>query len=67
MFIPIDKSSNSNGGFAFVRFATLREAEKAVKLAEGKHVKWAVLEHILYELLPKDFYKIKKIKFFYEV
>ena len=36
MFIPKDKRDNSNRGFAFVRFATIREAERAVAMAEGR-------------------------------
>lgn len=36
VFIPIDKRSTSNRGFAFVRFASLWEAENAVELAEGR-------------------------------
>ena len=36
VFIPKDRRDNSNRGFAFVRFATLREAEKAVQIAEGR-------------------------------
>ena len=36
MFIPIEKRNNNKRGFAFVRFATLREAEKAIELAEGR-------------------------------
>ena len=36
VFIPKDKRNNSTRGFAFVRFATLREAEKAVGIAEGR-------------------------------
>lgn len=36
MFIPIDKRSNSRRGFTFVRCQTLREAEKAKELAEGR-------------------------------
>lgn len=36
VFIPEDKRNKCNRGFAFVRFATLREAEKAVELAKGR-------------------------------
>ena len=36
MFIPKEKRSNSNRGFSSVRFATLREAEKAVELTKGR-------------------------------
>lgn len=36
VFIPTEKRSNSGKSFAFVRFATLGEAEKAVELAEGR-------------------------------
>lgn len=35
VFIPTDNSSSSNRGFAFIRFATLKEAEKAEELVEG--------------------------------
>jgi RNA recognition motif-containing protein len=35
VFIPIDKRSNSKRGFAFIRFQTLREAEKAIELVDG--------------------------------
>eukprot|EP00268_Persea_americana_P010845 TRINITY_DN14439_c0_g1_i14.p1 TRINITY_DN14439_c0_g1~~TRINITY_DN14439_c0_g1_i14.p1 ORF type:complete len:147 (+),score=27.06 TRINITY_DN14439_c0_g1_i14:267-707(+) len=36
MFIPVDKRSNRNRGFAFVRFATFKEAEKVVQLAKRR-------------------------------
>ena len=36
VFIHIDKRSNSRRGFAFVRFQTLKEAEKAIEPAEGR-------------------------------
>lgn len=36
VFIPVDQRCQRNRGFAFVRFATLREAEKAVEIAEGR-------------------------------
>ena len=36
VFIPKDKRDNSNRGFAFVRFATLKKAETAAEMAEGK-------------------------------
>ena len=37
VFIPVDKRSNSSRGFALIRFANLREAEKAVEIAEGRY------------------------------
>ena len=36
VFIPKEKRNSNHRGFAFVRFATLREEEKAVELAEGR-------------------------------
>lgn len=36
VFIPTEKRSNNGKGFTFVRFATLKEAEKAIELAEGR-------------------------------
>ena len=36
VFTPVDQRCQSNRGFAFVRFVTLREAEKAVEMAEGR-------------------------------
>ena len=35
-FIPIDKNSGKKRGFAFVRFGSIQEAEKAVELARGR-------------------------------
>lgn len=35
-FIPTDKSSGKRRNFAFVRFKTEGEAERAVKLLDGK-------------------------------
>lgn len=36
VFIPIDVRSNNNEGFVFVKFATLKKAKKAIKLANGR-------------------------------
>eukprot|EP00268_Persea_americana_P030482 TRINITY_DN29470_c3_g1_i1.p1 TRINITY_DN29470_c3_g1~~TRINITY_DN29470_c3_g1_i1.p1 ORF type:complete len:162 (+),score=33.06 TRINITY_DN29470_c3_g1_i1:191-676(+) len=36
VFIPKERRDNSNRGFTFVRFATLRDAEKAVEIADGR-------------------------------
>lgn len=36
VFIPVDQSSRNNRGFAFVRFATKKDAENAVELALGR-------------------------------
>ena len=33
VFIPMDQRFQCNRGFVFVRFTTLREVEKAVKIA----------------------------------
>ena len=35
-FIPVDIRSNSNRGFTFIKFVNLREAVKAVEIAEGR-------------------------------
>lgn len=36
VFLPRDRSSGNTRGFTFVRFATCKEAEKAIEMAEGK-------------------------------
>lgn len=36
IYLPKVRSSRDTRGFAFVRFATCREAEKAIELAEGR-------------------------------
>lgn len=36
VFIPVEQGTRKNMGFVFVRFATNREAEKAMDLAMGR-------------------------------
>eukprot|EP00268_Persea_americana_P002364 TRINITY_DN10711_c0_g1_i1.p1 TRINITY_DN10711_c0_g1~~TRINITY_DN10711_c0_g1_i1.p1 ORF type:complete len:119 (-),score=12.54 TRINITY_DN10711_c0_g1_i1:62-418(-) len=40
VFIPMDRMRNEIRGFAFVRFATRKEAESAIDLAKGRSRSW---------------------------
>ena len=52
VFIPKDRRNNGNRGFAFVRFATLTEAERAAEMAEGRVWGGMKLQANLAQLCP---------------